>query len=172
VTLLSAILSGVILAGNPASAEAPKPSPPNAAEAPPPSTYDQTLAQGSQNVSSSGDHERSLLGQIARTLLALVIVVAAIYIFARFGLQRWLGIRPVASGKALRVIERTPLDAKHALYIVEAPGGKTLLLGSGEGGVRLICELASEGQSRVNFESTMQHHQAQGAEHGDVNASS
>ena len=78
-------------------------------------------------------------GELAlTTLLVLVVVCVVVMVAARYA-GRWLGGR--ASGDGLvKVRARVPLEPRRALYLIEV-GGRTLLVGSSEGGVTLVSEV-------------------------------
>ena len=59
----------------------------------------------------------------------------------RFGLARLTGLRTGAPTKTLSLNEKLSLDAKNALYVVEVKGKGKLLLGGGEQGLQMICNL-------------------------------
>ena len=83
----------------------------------------------------SGGYGAALL----QALLALVAVSVLAWVVLR-GLARGSLLR--GSGRRVRVLERTPLDTKHALLLVEVDG-ETLLLGVGDGSApALIRKLA------------------------------
>ncbi len=112
----------------------------NASE-PPPSSYD--LAQRAEG--SSPAEGRTLLGQIWRTLLSLLLVVAIIYGLGRLALWR-LGRGRAPGGPGLRVVERLALDNRHSLFVVEVSGKQRYLLGTGsDKGVSLIAVLDGAG---------------------------
>jgi flagellar biosynthetic protein FliO len=74
------------------------------------------------------------MGPVLSTTVALLAVCAL-----AVATLRLLGRRapPVAG---LRVVARLSLDARRALYVVEA-GGRCLLLGAGDGALTLLTEL-------------------------------
>ena len=77
-------------------------------------------------------------GLLVRTLLALILVIALVWILLRWGLRR---LTPGARlGSALRVVARQPVDGRRSVVLVEA-AGRYLLLGVGEGSVTLLTEL-------------------------------
>ena len=78
-------------------------------------------------------------GLLLRTLLALAIVIALVWILLRWGLRR-LTPGAAGGGRALRVVARQTLDGRRSVVLVEA-AGRYLLLGVAEGSVRLITEL-------------------------------
>ena len=119
---------------------------------PPLSTYDRKRLERGEDPLGEPE-ERTLIGQLGRTLVSLILVVALIYLFARFGLQRFVGLRrPGGSGKLLNIVERLPLDAKHALYVVEY-AEERLLLGTGDRGLELLARGAQI--SKGSFRKTM-----------------
>ncbi len=74
------------------------------------------------------------------SLLVLALVCGAAWVALRL-VARWLEGRRVGGGVA--IIARVPLEPRRALYVVEA-GGRRLLIGSSEGGVSLLTELAAD----------------------------
>ncbi|MEM9068542.1 MAG: flagellar biosynthetic protein FliO [Myxococcota bacterium] len=75
---------------------------------------------------------------LLQSLLALFAVCILAWVVLRWASKRGMGI---GRGRHVRVVERVALDARRHLYIVEV-GGKTLLLGSGDGAApRLLTEL-------------------------------
>lgn len=75
------------------------------------------------------------------TLVVLVAVCVVVLLVARYA-GRWLGTRG-DDGGVVRVRARVPLEPRRSLYVIEV-GGRTLLLGSSEGGVTMLTELAPE----------------------------
>lgn len=75
---------------------------------------------------------------LLQTLLALAAVCILAWVVLRWSARRGLGI----GGRGrVRVIERVPLDARRALYLVEV-GERVLLIGAGDGGApALLAEL-------------------------------
>ncbi len=71
---------------------------------------------------------------LLESILALCAVCLLAWITLRLGRGRLVGRRHA------RLVERTPLDPRTTLYIVEV-GGKTLLLGSGGGSLSTLAEL-------------------------------
>jgi flagellar protein FliO/FliZ len=83
----------------------------------------------------------SLLWMFVQTILALGFVCLLAYVVLRVVLPR-LNVR--TGGKSMvNVIDRTPLDQRRSLYVVEVTG-RWLLIASSEGGVQLISELDAE----------------------------
>jgi flagellar biosynthetic protein FliO len=79
------------------------------------------------------------------SLLVLVLVCVAAWVALRL-VARWLEGRRVGGG--VSVVARVPLEPRRALYVVEA-GGRRLLIGSSEGGVSLVTELAPEASAEA-----------------------
>lgn len=78
------------------------------------------------------------------------LLLTSLLVLALVGGAAWLGLRLVARwlegrrvGTGVTVVGRVPLEPRRALYVVEA-GGRRLLVGSSEGGVTLLTELAVE----------------------------
>ena len=67
---------------------------------------------------------------LLQTLLALAAVCILAWVVLRWGARRGVGIG--GSRGLVRVLERIPLDARRALYLVQV-GDKVLLLGGGDG---------------------------------------
>jgi flagellar biosynthetic protein FliO len=83
----------------------------------------------------------SLLWMFVQTILALGFVCVLAYVVLRVVLPRLqVGAR---SQSMVKVIDRTPLDQRRSLFVVEVTG-RWLLLGSSEGGVELITELDAD----------------------------
>jgi flagellar biosynthetic protein FliO len=74
------------------------------------------------------------------SLVVLVLVCVVAWVALRL-VARWLEGRRAGGG--VTVVARVPLEPRRALYVVEA-GGRRLLIGSSEGGVSLVTELAPE----------------------------
>lgn len=105
---------------------------------PPPSTYDQTPRFPADGVVP--DREPFGLAQWARTIFALVVVLSLIYL-SKFALARLTGLRSGGLENNLSVIERVQLDPKHALFIVDIKDSGRVLLGGGNGDLRLLANL-------------------------------
>jgi flagellar biosynthetic protein FliO len=83
----------------------------------------------------------SLLWMFVQTILALGFVCLLAYVVLRVVLPRLqLG---ATRQSMIKVIDRTPLDQRRSLFVVEVTG-RWLLIGSSEGGVELISELDAE----------------------------
>lgn len=111
------------------------------AENPPPTTWDKSADNPKGPPLNTAVDENTLTEQLFQTLLALVFVCLLIYLVGRFGLSRLTGLRTGAPTKSLSLNEKLSLDAKNALYIVEVKDKGKLLLGGGEQGLQLICNL-------------------------------
>ncbi len=81
------------------------------------------------------------VSSILQMLLMLAAVIALAYLILNKGVGKL--IKRTQAGKAIQVQERVALDQKHALYIVHL-ADRSFLLGSGDGGVRLIQELSKD----------------------------
>lgn len=85
--------------------------------------------------------ESSYLFSLLQSLLALLGVCVLAWVILRAGARRGFGVGP--AGKTIRVLERVPLDARRALYVVRA-GDRTLLLAASDaGGVQLLSEMTA-----------------------------
>ena len=83
----------------------------------------------------------SMLWMFVQTILALGFVCLLAYVVLRVVLPR---LHSGTAGRTMvRVIDRTPLDQRRSLFVVEVTG-RWLLLGSSEGGLQLISELDAE----------------------------
>lgn len=84
------------------------------------------------------------LGQL---LVSLLVVVALIYAVS-YALRRWTPgalLRP--QGGPVRVLQSVPLGSGHSLHVVQV-GTRTLLVGTGHGGVRTLAEWAEEASAQ------------------------
>ena len=111
------------------------------AETPPPTSWDKSKEKTPETSSREELDENTLAQQLFQTLLALIFVCLLIYLVGRFGLARLTGLRTGAPTKTLSLNEKLSLDAKNALYVVEVKGKGKLLLGGGEQGLQMICNL-------------------------------
>lgn len=93
---------------------------------------------------------------LLQTLLALAAVCVLAWVVLRWSAKRGLG----GAGRRVKVLERIPLDARRALYLVQI-GERVLLLGGGDGAApTLIAELAEDElpeleQSPANFAAVL-----------------
>jgi len=83
----------------------------------------------------------SLLWMFVQTILALGFVCLLAYVILRVVLPR---LNVASAGKGMvNVIDRTSLDQRRSLYVIEV-AGRWLLIASSEGGVQLISELDAD----------------------------
>jgi len=111
------------------------------ADSPPPTSWDKTQGKDVAGSSTTAVDENTLAEQLLQTLIALVFVCLLIYLVGRFGLSRLTSLRTGAPTQTLNLNEKLSLDAKNALYVVEVKGRGKLLLGGGDQGLNLICNL-------------------------------
>jgi flagellar biogenesis protein FliO len=106
------------------------------AAVPPPSEWD--LRQGE---SAAQPEEKSLVGQILRTLLALAFVVGLIFLAGRYAMAKLNGGKlPTRQGDIVKVVERIALDGRHGLFLIDV-AHKRYLLGSGDKGLSVLTEI-------------------------------
>lgn len=109
------------------------------ADEPPPSAYDKAREHDGQ-----APETQSLVGQFIKTLVALAMVIAIIWVIFRFGAARLLpglfATTAGSGGRILRVVERVALDQRSSLVIVDA-GNERLLLGVAPSQVTFIAHL-------------------------------
>jgi flagellar protein FliO/FliZ len=74
---------------------------------------------------------------LLETLAALVVIALVAWVAVRLGRGRLGGGR---GARRMRIAERLPLEPRRSLYLVEVDG-ESLLVGSSDGGVRLVKEL-------------------------------
>ena len=109
------------------------------ADTPPPSAYDRQERLPKQE---SVAHEDSLSTYLARTVFSLILIVGLMYFLAKLVLPRYLqGFRPNSKAQHIKVLERTPLDAKHSVYVLELEDGERILVGTGEKGVQFLTRV-------------------------------
>jgi flagellar biogenesis protein FliO len=140
-------------------------------DTPPPSTYDRTQRNGEPI-----PEERSLSEQLVRTLFALAVVIALIYLVFKLGLGKLLRggaafVAPSRGERRLEVLERLQLDPKSALYVVAVGSERQLLLGSGEHGLSYLCDVADTNEPNEakgpEFSSYMKATSSDGAREDD-----
>jgi flagellar protein FliO/FliZ len=83
----------------------------------------------------------SFFWMIIQTIFALVIVCGLIYVTFRVILPRLSEIS--FSNGAIRIIERTQIDARKSLLVIEV-GGRWMLIATSENNVNLISELSEK----------------------------
>jgi flagellar biogenesis protein FliO len=122
-------------------------------ETPPPSTYD--LAAPHEDPAAQpllAPENHALMYSVLRTLVSLALVIALIFLLSKLVLPRLIKNMGGARGTFVKVIERTALDGKHALVLVEVSGLR-LLVGTGDSGVQLVAELPAG--APANFAQSM-----------------
>jgi flagellar biosynthetic protein FliO len=84
---------------------------------------------------------RSVIWMFVQTILALGFVCLLAYILLRVVLPR---LNLSTAGKSMvTVVDRTPLDQRRSLFVIEVTG-RWLLISVSEGGVQLISELDAD----------------------------
>ncbi|MDP7038237.1 MAG: flagellar biosynthetic protein FliO [Myxococcota bacterium] len=117
-------------------------------ETPPPSAYDRQERIPAQE---SEHREDSFSKYLVRTVFSLIFIVGLMYFLAKLVLPRYLqGFRPNSKAQHIKVLERTPLDAKHSVYVLELEDGERILVGTGEKGVQFLTRVdRSMGDTKV-----------------------
>lgn len=84
---------------------------------------------------------RNVIWMFVQTILALGFVCLLAYVALRVVLPR---LNLGTAGKSMvQVVDRTPLDQRRSLYVIEVTG-RWLLIAVSEGGVQLISELDAD----------------------------
>ncbi|HET6976022.1 MAG TPA: flagellar biosynthetic protein FliO [Pyrinomonadaceae bacterium] len=84
---------------------------------------------------------RNVIWMFFQTILALGFVCLLAYVALRVVLPR---LNIATSGKTMvNVVDRTPLDQRRSLFVIEVTG-RWLLIAVSEGGVQLISELDAD----------------------------
>ncbi len=94
-----------------------------------------------------------MLAQLWRTVMALGLVVGLILLGSKYILPKVLGKAMTPTSKHIKVLERTVVDGRNALVLVEIGAGSRILLGSSETGLRLVAHVATP--PATTFESSM-----------------
>lgn len=94
-----------------------------------------------------------MLAQLWRTVMALGLVVGLILLSSKYILPKLLGKAITPTSKHIKVLERTVVDGRNALVLVEIGSGSRLLLGSSDTGLRLVAHVATP--AATTFESSM-----------------
>lgn len=81
-----------------------------------------------------------IIGPLAKTMAMLAVVLALVYLTLHKGLGKLVERQNV--GKRVRVVERTALDAKRTIFLVEVDGHQ-MILAAGEGGVVHLKDLGT-----------------------------
>jgi flagellar biogenesis protein FliO len=106
------------------------------------------------------DGDGSFVWQMLRSLAALMAVLGLIYLIFKVGLAKFLRAGLARPGRHVTLLERVPLDARHALFVVEVTGGRKLLLGSSERGISVVDSLEATQGSQVKFKDVLEKTQA------------
>jgi flagellar protein FliO/FliZ len=114
---------------------------------PPPSEYDRVKG-GAQSTQAQPSEEVSLAAQSLRTLIALGLVVALLYLTLRV-MKRFMHTTVKGGGDRIRVMARTHLEQKKVLYIV-AVGRRYFLVGSAEQGLAMLTELSEKDMTEAS----------------------
>lgn len=136
----------------------------DAVKEPPPSAWDlrqKEIEAGGAPTEEEGRQDGISWGeQLAKTVVALLIVVGIIYLLFRVGLAKFVGMAAIKGGKSMKVVERVQLDARHALLIVELDGERRFLLGTGEQGIQMLARLDRDEpistETQASFQEAMQ----------------
>jgi flagellar protein FliO/FliZ len=75
-------------------------------------------------------------------ILALAAICAIAYVALRWGVRRFQDSTALRAA-GMRVVDRLGLEPRRSLYVVEV-GGRYFLVGSSEGGLRLISEIDAD----------------------------
>jgi flagellar biogenesis protein FliO len=81
------------------------------------------------------------LSMLVRTTLVLAAVVALAYLILGKGLGRLVKGQQSGRGRIVSLVERLPLDQKHALYLIEAEG-RRFVVGTADGATQLVLDLS------------------------------
>lgn len=127
-------------------------------DTPPPSRYDQEHAD-----EPLAPESRGLLYQLVRTVLALGVVIGLIYLIVKLLLPRFVRATVNKGATQLRLIERLIIDPRHTVALVEVAEGQRVLLGLGEGGVRLLTTVHT---GKPSFNAALDAHAAAGVTEG------
>jgi len=99
-------------------------------------------SNGEQSKSPPNETPMSFwVSNLVRTMLVLGFVVLLAYLLLNKGLGRLMKLTGTSvSGKHMTLIERTALDQKHSLFLVEVEG-RRFVVGTSEHGTNLIAAL-------------------------------
>ena len=123
------------------------------ADVPPPTAYDVDPSQDNARPLPGLGSTSSMLAQLWRTVMALGLVVGLILLGSKLVLPKLLGKAMTPTSKHIKVLERTVVDGRNALVLVEIGAGSRILLGSSETGLRLVAHVATP--PATTFESSM-----------------
>jgi len=125
-------------------APAPPPAlvaPDYSADVPPPTPYDEL-----EGKTLLAPESRGLVAQLGRTIIALFLVVALIYLTMKLLMPRLLKKLPQRGGGAhLRMVERLQLDPTHHVVLLDVENGPRVLLGTSETGVHMLTSFNPQG---------------------------
>lgn len=82
--------------------------------------------------------------QFVGVLLVLAILVIALYLLKQRGIVRFKNMPGLGGGdRLMKVVERVPLTAQHAVHLVQI-GERRVLIASSPGSCQLITEISEE----------------------------
>jgi flagellar biogenesis protein FliO len=119
---------------------------------------EQKKAEATSALQRLEEQDRSWTAQLVRTILSLLLVIGLIYLIFKVVVPRFLGVSlPAKAGKSVRVLERTQLDARHAVVLLEIDQKQRFLVGTGEHGVQLLADLSRPAGSgaRSDFQAAL-----------------
>lgn len=93
----------------------------------------------------------NFLWMIIQTVFALALVCGLIYLTFRVILPKLSEMGYANS--AIRIVERTPIDARKSLLVVEV-GGRWMLIAASENSVNLISELTEKEAAEIEEKLT------------------
>jgi flagellar biosynthetic protein FliO len=85
--------------------------------------------------------------QFFGVMVVLAILIAVIYLLKQRGIARFAGMR--GPERIVKVIERIPLTAQHAVHVVQI-GQRRVLLSSSPGSCQLIAEISERDLAEVS----------------------
>lgn len=106
--------------------------------------------QGGDAGSFASSGGASFFMMFVQTMLALGFVCGLAYVIFRWLLPRLQVAR--STGRMVRVVDRTSLDVRRSLYVVEV-AGRWLLVASSEAGLQLLSELDAETAAEAEQEA-------------------
>lgn len=124
--MLGALLCALLATGpTDAKEDAPTPEPAPTgvdyeSDSPPPTKFDLQQKQGEV------PEERSLTGQLVRTVIMLMVVVGIIYVLGKVALQRGLG-GASTTGTFIQVLDRVHVDTRNSLMLVRVSDDQSTL---------------------------------------------
>lgn len=141
------LVIGFIAAASAAPADMPEPAlgTTNAvvdyqSDVPPPTRYD-----AEQHTTPMDAQTRSLTWQLLRTVIALGFVIALIFLIAKVAMPRLTRLAGVKGTGRIKVLERMPLDAKTALYLLELDGKEQILIAATGQNVKVLTSSREAG---------------------------